>query len=75
LVDPIGPISFVAANRKGPGDALAFLVEEALVGSFEQLVENRRLMRLASGEMEVEWQSIAVTQDMDFCGKTAARTA
>jgi hypothetical protein len=75
LVDPVGTVSFVSRQGNWPCDRLSFVVEKFGVCALEQGNQAGGFMVLARRQMKVKWVSVSVTQQMDFGGKTAARTA
>ena len=75
FVDPVSPVSLVAAEREWPSDSFAIFVEEAFVRRDKQFVEHGRFVRLARRQMEAEWKAVAVAEYVDLRGKTPSRTA
>lgn len=75
LVDPVGPISLVAAQGEGPRETLAVIVEQSFVGRRQQFVENLRFMRLAWREPKGQRQPLAVAENVDLGRKSPARAA
>lgn len=75
LVDPIGPISLIAAQSEGPRDALAVVIEQLLVGRYQEFVQDLRFVGLASSEPKGQWQAVAVAEDVDLRRKSPARAA
>jgi hypothetical protein len=75
LVDPVSPVSLVAAERERPRDARAVVVEQPLVGGRQQFVEDLRFVRLARRESKGQRQSVAVAKDVDLCRESPARAA
>jgi hypothetical protein len=75
LVDPVGSVPFVSGQSNRPGNRFAFAVENLGVRSVEQGNQRGRFMVLAGCQMKVKWMSLSVAQQVDFGGKTPARTA
>ena len=75
FIDPIRAISLVAGDGHGPGDWLAIAINHVGIGAFQQCFQGGRLVRLPRRQMEVQRMAFAVAENMDFCGKTPARTA
>ncbi len=75
FVDPVGAITLIAGECDGPSDALAVAILESLVRVFQQRVEHRRFMGLSGRQVKAERVALAIAKHVDFCRKTAARTA
>ena len=75
LIDPIGPVAFVTSQSDRPSERFSRVVDKFAISSHEQHIENGRIMSLTRREMKMEWVAMAITQQVNFCGKTAARTA
>ena len=75
IVDPIGSVRFVSRQGNRPRNRLALAVENLGVRTVEQGNQGGRFMVLARRQVKVKWMSISVAQQMDFGGKTPARTA
>lgn len=75
FINPVRAVSLVACNGHGPGDRLAITVNNVGIGAFQQRFQGGRLVRLPRRQMEVQRMAFTVAEDMDFCGKTPARTA
>ena len=75
IVDPIGSVRFVSRQSNRPCDRLALAVENFGVRTVKQGNQGSRFMVLAWRQAKVKWMSLSVTQQMDFSGKTPARTA
>jgi hypothetical protein len=75
LVDPLGSVRFVSRQCHRPRNRLALAVENLGVRTVEQGNQGSRFMVLAWRQVKVKWMSLSVTQQMDFGGKTPARTA
>ena len=67
---PLSPPSAKGQAIRSPSSS-----SEAGVGGDEQFVEHRRFVRLASREMEVQRQTVAVAEDVDFRRKAPAGAA
>jgi len=75
FVDPLGSVRFVSRQCHRPRDRLALTVDKLGVRAVEQGNQGSRFMVLARRQVKVKWMSIPVAQQMDFGGKTPARTA
>jgi len=75
LVDPISAVSFVACQRQWPGDGLAVAGEDGCVGAFQQFGQHGGFVVLPGGQMEVQRMPMAITKQMEFCGKAPAGAA
>ena len=75
VVDPIGSVRFVSRQGNRPRNRLALAVENLVVRTIEQGNQSSRFMVLAWRQVKVKWMALSVTQQMDFGGKTPARTA
>ena len=75
FVDPIGAIPFITTQRQRPSDAFPVAIEQACVRTVEHLLQGRGFMGLARRQMKMQRMAVAITEDMDFCGKTAAGAA
>ena len=75
IVDPIGSVRFVSRQGHRPRNRLALAVENLGIRTVEQGNQGSRFMVLARCQVKVKWMSLSVTQQMDFGGKTPARTA
>jgi hypothetical protein len=75
IVDPIGSVRFVSCQGHRPRNRLALAVENLGIRTVEQGNQGSRFMVLAWRQVKVKWMSFSVTQQMDFGGKTPARTA
>ena len=75
IVYPIGSVRFVSRQSNRPCDRLALAVENFGVRTVKQGNQGSRFMVLAWRQAKVKWMSLSVTQQMDFSGKTPARTA
>ena len=75
FIDPIGAVSLVAAELRGPSNSLAVAVEQLGIGSYQHVVKDGGIVGLPWRQMKMERMAQAITQEMDFCRKTPARTA
>ncbi len=72
LVDPVGAISFVAGQPNGAQHLFAILPSN--FDSFQKCLESLRLMRLPCRNMHVQGMTVAITEQMYLCRKSAPRT-
>ena len=70
-IDPIRAVSFVAGQRHRPSDRFTLTIHHVGIGTGQQRIHHRRLVRLTGGQMKVEWMTPAVTENVDFAGYTA----
>lgn len=75
FVNPVGAISLVATQGHRPRNGNTVTIMQTLVSSVEQCLQSSRVVRLARRQMEMERMTFAIAEEMDFCGKTPARTA
>ena len=75
FVDPIGTIPLITTQRQRPRDAFPVAIEQASIRTIENLLQGSGFMGLAGRQMKMQRMTEAITEDMDFCGKTAARAA
>lgn len=66
--------SLVACQQHWPCNWLTLDIQNVGVGTFQKQIEYRGIVNLTSGEVKVKCD-LAVAQEMEFCGKTAARAA
>jgi hypothetical protein len=75
VVDPIGSVRFVSRQCHRPRNRLTLAVENLGISTVEQRNQGGRFMVLARRQVKVKWMPLSVAQQMDFGGKTPARTA
>ena len=73
LVNPIGPISFVAGQLDGKHQGTTIVVHN--LRSFQQLDQPLRLMRLAGRQVKVQRMAVAIAEQMNFGRKAPAGAA
>ncbi len=73
LVDPIGPISFVAGQSDWMHSGIRVLARD--FAGLEQLRQAAGFMRLSRREMGVQRMPVRIAKDVDFRAKPAAGTA
>jgi hypothetical protein len=66
LVDPGGPITFVAGERDRPDQRHVVLVGEPLGDGVEQVFQRRRFVSLAGRQMKMQRQPFAVAEQMNL---------
>jgi hypothetical protein len=57
-----------------PRYGLSLLIDNSLVGTFQERLECSRLVILSGSQAEVQRMTVLVAKQMDFRGKSAART-
>ncbi len=75
FVNPVGPLTLVASQGDWPRVGFSGIINQFCISSHKQRIEHDRIMRLTRCQMKMKWITITVTQQVKFCGKTAARTA
>ena len=75
FINPVSPIPFVAAQRVRPSDGNGLAVLQTSIGSFKNAIQSSGIVLLAGSQMEVQRMTMTITEKVDFCRKTAARTA
>ena len=75
FVDPVGTISLITPQRQRPSDAFPVDIEQTGVCSIENFLQSCGFMGLARRQMKMQGMAEAITEDMDFGGKTAAGAA
>ena len=70
LIDPLGPIAFVARELFRKGHRLALMVGD--LHTFDYLLQAGGLMRLPSRQVRVQRVAVELAKDVDLCGKAAA---
>jgi hypothetical protein len=73
FVDPIGAESFVCCQADGAERFLDLIAGDC--GSLQQRFQRLGLMGLSGGDVDMQRMTVAITEQMDFCRKSAPRAA